>query len=144
MAQRETWSALECEVALYEEDGSGGYNSTPTRECQCVQNGSFKALFEQGRTGETGKATKTGHSVQDGWEISIGEFYMKRSEQIGAVSDPTKRWRINILNVNPTYASADNDSHVFRMAHCTDCSVAWQDNDIQAFSMTFWAEEMED
>lgn len=143
---REPWSAHEIDIALFEENGDGTYNPTPTRVCLLAQGGSFREAIATEQNGQPGAAVKDIDTFPDGFEISVNEFYQRKAEQLTPFKDKTKRFRIAIAAVNGCYSGVapyENDTHVFRDAACTDWRVTWEENGILAIQLAFKAERME-
>jgi len=143
---REVWVAPEVDVAIYQEDGSGGYNATPVRICRFAQDVSFSEEIEVKQEGQPGAVVKDIETYPNGFDISIGEFYQRKSEQLTPFKDKTKRFRIALLAVNDLYggtAPYEQDSHIFRDAACTSWKVNFQDNQIVGLTLAFKAERME-
>lgn len=146
MKKREVWSSHEVTIALYEEIGNGSYNPVPTRQCDFAQRCNFKEVIEVKEDGVPGKAVKDINTFPNGFEIRIGEFYCRKSEQLTPFTDRTKKYRIAILAANESYTGQypyEHDSHVFRDASCVDWNVEWEDNGVLAISLAFKAETME-
>ena len=143
---REVWvgAAQEGTVSIGIEDGSGNY--TDLAECEFAQDLKISQLQDEKVSYQPGKATPDFDWFPGGYDISIGEFFLRKATQITPYLVRTSRFRVALVLVNPIYtgvAPYENDSLVFRDAIVRVESVDVPDNDLAKVSLRFKAERME-
>jgi hypothetical protein len=143
---REVWvgAAQEGTVSIGIEDGSGSY--TDLAECEYAQDLKISQLQEERTSQQPGKATPDFDWFPMGYEISIGEFFLRKATQVTPYLTRTSRFRVALVLVNPIYtgvAPFENDSLVFRDAVVRVESIDVPDNDFAKVSLRFKAERME-
>ena len=118
IAAREVWFSEEAWISIYQENEDGSYVATPTHSFKFVQNVSVKKTFEHVVYGQPGAGDNDITAMPGIYECSIGEYFWASSEQWIPFMNPTRRWRVAIQNINPSYDGTlqTNDSIVLRRA----------------------------
>jgi hypothetical protein len=142
---REVWFSEEAYISIYQENGDGTYNPTPTHSFKFVQNVSIKKSMELIVAGQPGAADNDIYSIPGVFDCSIGEYFWTKAEQWTPFLDSQKRWRVAFSNVNAYYDGVTqvNDSIVLRNAAIAAPSLSWKVNDMQASALDFRAESVE-
>jgi len=143
---REVWvgAAQEGTVSIGIEDGSGSY--THLAECEYAQDMKITQLQEDSTSQQPGKATPDFDWFPMGFDISIGEFFLRKATQVTPYLVRTNRFRVALDLVNPIYSGVspwENDSLVFRDAVVRVESIDVLDNDLAKVRLRFKAERME-
>jgi hypothetical protein len=146
VASREVWFSEEAWISIYLENTDGTWVSTPTHEFRYVQNVSVKKNFDLVVFGQPGAGDNDINSMPGIFECSIGEYFWAASEQWIPFLNPTRRWRVAIQNINPSYDGVEqkNDAIILRGAAISSPGLSSRANDIQVSTLDFRAESIED
>lgn len=144
--QREVWHSLEASVYIYQEAGSGTWTDSVVRHCEYCRDVSISKPHAQGVAHQPGKSTPDVTAQPGLIEASIGEYYVRRSEQFQPFLDSTQRYRVLFQAVNERYTGVspeENDYHVLR--NCVISSkLLMQENDLVAVRLEIVAERIGD
>ncbi|MFH1605162.1 MAG: hypothetical protein ABIH03_14805 [Pseudomonadota bacterium] len=143
---REVWlgCAQEGTVSIGIEDGSGSY--TELAECEFAQDIKIIQLQEERVSYQPGKATPDFDWFPGGYDIAIGEFFLRKATQVTPYLVHGRKFRVALDLVNPVYtgvAPYENDTLAFRDAIVRVESLDVPDNDLSKIGLRFKAERME-